>query len=342
MKSIVFEAPHRISVRNTSIPEIRDNDVLIRIESAAICNATDLHFLKGEIPEIEYPLPPGKPGHECSGEVVEVGNNVDKTHVGERVVPGPLYALPCGICPYCIAGKQELCEDPKEIDLAYSEYLAIPVRYCYRLPENVPYDEAALIDLLACAIHGMKRAEFSVGESVVIIGQGPAGLLLTQLSKLAGVDQLVACDIQESRLVMSRKLGADYTVNASKENLSERVSDLSGQKGFDVAIDAVGTPIVAAQAIKTIKPGGRLLVFGFHLKPACIDMAQVFSKELEIKASFRTVGELDYRLAIDLASSEKIDLKTLITHVMPLEQLQQALKLIDKGAEDVVKVILNP
>ena len=342
MKSVVFASPNVIKIEDVSRPEISENDVLVKIEAAAICNMTDMHFLKGEIPGIKYPLPPGKPGHECCGVIVEAGKNVEKLNVGDRVVPGPLYALPCGKCYYCTQGMQELCENPSEADFAYAEYLRVPAKYCYPLPENVSFEEGALIDLLACALHGAYRADFSVGKSVVIIGQGPAGLLLTQLAKLAGASKVITADIDDSRLQVSKKLGADFTINVSEENLTKKVLELTDMKGCDISVDAVGKPAVASQAIAVLKPGGRAVIFGFHLKPAEIDLGKVFDKELEIRASFRTVGELDYRLAAELVSSGKIDLKSLITHIMPLEKIRDALRLIEERSEKVIKVILKP
>jgi len=342
MKSVVFVAPNKITIKKIETPKISKDDVLMKVKAAAICNATDMHFLKGEIPGIKYPLLPGKPGHECSGEVIKLGENVKQLKIGDRVVPGPLYALPCGECYYCTRGMQELCENPSEADFAYAEYLKVPAKYCYQLPGNVSFSEGALIDLLACALHGANRADFSIGESVTIIGQGPAGLLLTQLARLAGIDKIITCDIYDSRLTVSKKLGADFTVNTSKKNLIERVLKLTDMKGCDVAIDAVGKPFIASQTVEILKPKGRAIIFGFHLKPAEINLAKVFERELELKASFRTVGELDYRLAVNLVANKKVDLKTLITHTMPLEQINTALELIGKGAEGAIKIILKP
>ena len=342
LKAIVFQAPNKIVVKEAPKPKIGKDDVLVRMKAIAICNSTDMHFLKGEIEGITYPLPPGKPGHECAGEIAEVGSNVKDLKIGDRVVPGPVYALPCNHCYYCIQGKEELCQNPGFADYAYAEYLKIPARYCYKMPKNVSYEEAALIDLLACTLHGAKRASFSYGETAVIIGQGPAGLLLTQLAKLAGISKIIAVDISDSRLEFAKKLGADATVNPAKENLVEKVLELTNKKGADIAVDAVGRPVTASQAVDVLKPAGRAIIFGFHLKPAQINMARVFDKELEIKASFRTVGELDYRTSMDLVANGKIDLKSLITHHMPLEQLRHALELIEKDLEGVVKVILRP
>lgn len=342
MKAIVFAAPNKIVTKEVEKPKTGEDDVLVKMKAVAICNSTDMHFLKGEIEGISYPLPPGKPGHECSGEVAEVGKQVKDLKIGDMVVPGPVYALPCNNCYYCVQGKEELCENPGFADYAYAEYLKIPAKYCYKMPENLSFEEGALIDLLACALHGAKRSNFSIGESAVIIGQGPAGLLLTQLAKLAGVGKVIASDISESRLEFAKMLGADVTVNAAKVNLVERVLKLTSMKGVDVAVDAVGRPTTASQAVDVLKAGGRAVIFGFHLKPAEINMARVFDKELEIKASFRTVGEPDYRTSMNLVSSDKIDVKSLITHHMPLQQIRHALELIEKDLEGVVKVMLEP
>jgi L-iditol 2-dehydrogenase len=342
MKAIVFQAPNKIVTKEVPKPKIGKDDVLVRMKAVAICNSTDMHFLKGEIEGITYPLLPGKPGHECAGEIAEAGSNVKDLRTGDRVVPGPVYALPCNHCYYCMQGKEELCENPGFADYAYAEYLQIPAEYCYKMPENLSYEEAALIDLLACTLHGAKRANFSYGETAVIIGQGPAGLLLTQLAKLSGVSKAVAVDINDSRLRFAKRLGADFTVNSSKENLAKKVLEVTDKKGAEIAVDAVGRPATISQAVDVLRPAGRAIVFGFHLKPVQINMARVFDKELEIKASFRTVGKLDYHTSMSLVANRKIDVKSLITHRMPLEQLRHALELIEKELEGVVKVILKP
>ncbi|MDH5267273.1 MAG: zinc-binding dehydrogenase [Candidatus Bathyarchaeota archaeon] len=342
MKAAVFFAPNDIRVEDVDKPIIRKDDVLLRVESVAVCNATDMHFLKGEIPGIAYPLPPGKPGHECCGEIVEVGESIESLKPGDRVVPGPLYALPCGRCFYCKKGKQELCENPGIADFAYSQFLKVPARFCYSLPKNVSYDEGALIDLLACALHGIYRADVSVGDSVAIIGQGPVGLLLTQLARFAGAENIITCDVVDSRLEKSSKMGSDATINSAKEDPIKRVLELTNGKGVDVSIDAVGKSVVARQAVELVKPGGRAVIFGFHLKPGEIDLSRVFDRELEIRASFRTVGEEDYRTSARLISKGKIDPKSLITHVLPLEKIRDGLDMIEKGLENVIKIILKP
>ncbi|MGB9693619.1 MAG: zinc-dependent alcohol dehydrogenase, partial [Fervidobacterium sp.] len=176
----------------------------------------------------------------------------------------------------------------------------------------------------------------------VIIGQGPAGLLLTQLAKLAGASKIITCDIDDSKLRLSKKFGADFTVNVTRENFVEKILELTDHKGCDISVDAVGKPITAAQAIEVLKPRGRAVIFGFHLKPAEVNLARVFDRELEIRASFRTVGEWDYRQSIILVSNRQIDLKPLITHTMPLEQIQHALDLIEKGLDGATKIVLKP
>ena len=342
MKAVVFEAPNKIVYKEVERPKIGEDEVILKMKSIAICNSTDMHFLKGEIPGLTYPIPPGRPGHECSGEVIQSGKNVNNLKIGDRVVPGPVYALPCNQCYYCLQGKEELCENPKFADFAYAEFLKIPARYCYKMPDILSYEEGALVDLLACTLHGAKRCSFSYGESVVIIGQGPAGMLLTQLARLGGVGTIIVSDISDSRLKFAKKFGADIVVNSSNEDLSEKVLKSTDNRGADITIDAVGKPTTAAQAINLAKPGGRVVIFGFHLKPAQIDMARIFERELEIKATFRTVGEQDYRTSMNLIADRKIDVKSLITHRMPLEKLRHALELIEKDLEGVVKVILTP
>jgi len=342
MKAAVFFAPNDIRVEDVDKPVIEKDEVLLRVKSVSVCNATDMHFLKGEIPGVVYPLPAGKPGHECCGEVVKVGPNVESLKPGDRVVPGPVYALPCGKCFYCERGKQELCENPGVADFAYAQFLKVPARFCYPLPENVSYNEGAVIDLVACALHGIYRADVSVGNSIAIIGQGPAGLLLTQLARLAGAESVITCDITDWRLKVSSKMGSDATVNSVREDPIRRVLELTDGKGVDMAIDAVGKPVTARQAVEMVKPGGRTVIFGFHLKPSEINLPRVFDRELEIRASFRTVGEEDYRTSARLISKGKIDVKSLITHVLPLEEIRRGLDIIDKGLENVIKVVLKP
>ncbi|WP_026487245.1 zinc-dependent alcohol dehydrogenase family protein [Caldanaerobius polysaccharolyticus] len=323
MKAAVFNGPGDIVVSDIPEPDIGDGDVLIKVKACGVCG-TDLHVYHGG--EGSAPVnPPVVLGHEFSGEVVKVGHGVKTLKPGDRVAVDP--NIYCGECEYCRTGKKELCERLKAIGVNYNggfeEYCAVPAKQVYRLPDTVDFVSGAMMEPLACCIHGMDLAEVKAGDTVLVLGGGAIGLIMMQLARLSGAAKVVVSEPVEMRRSLALKLGADVVVNPIENDLKAALS-ISGISGADVVIECVGSKVTARQAFDVAKKGGRIVLFGVAavndevvLKPF-----DVYQKQLTIKGSFIN-PDTNYR-AVELLGSGRINVKDLVTHKFHIDDINDA------------------
>ena len=340
MKAAVLHDVRDIRVEEVKKPEIAEDEVLIEVKAAGICG-TDLHFYKGEW-KVDMPI---IPGHEFSGVIAEVGENVDGFKIGEHVVAEP--NITCGSCYFCLMSERNFfCENLKAVGVtvngAFAEYLKIKDRNIYRIPENLSFEEAALIEPLACCIRGLDNVGIKAGESVLIVGAGPIGLLLMQLIRNFGASMIIQTDLEDYRLEKALELGADHVVNVRKEDPIKVIKELTGGYGVDVAIEAVGSPKAITQAVEAVRKGGRVNIFGVSPQDAVwqVKPFDLYSKELTITTSYRS--PYTFQRAVKMASSGRLKLKPLISHIFPLEKIAEAFEILDKKLDNVMKVILKP
>ncbi|MCD6470157.1 zinc-dependent alcohol dehydrogenase family protein [Candidatus Bathyarchaeota archaeon] len=340
MKAAVLHDVRDIRVEEVKKPEIAEDEVLIEVKAAGICG-TDLHFYKGEW-KVDMPI---IPGHEFSGVIAEVGENVDGFKIGEHVVAEP--NITCGSCYFCLMSERNFfCENLKAVGVtvngAFAEYLKIKGRNLYRIPENLSFEEAALIEPLACCIRGLDNVGIKAGESVLIVGAGPIGLLLMQLVRNFGASMIIQTDLEDYRLEKALELGADRVVNVRKEDPIKVIKELTGGYGVDVAIEAVGSPKAITQAVEAVRKGGRVNIFGVSPQDAVwqVKPFDLYSKELTITTSYRS--PYTFQRAVKMASSGRLKLKPLISHIFPLEKIAEAFEILDKKLDNVMKVILKP
>jgi len=340
MKAAVLHDVRDIRVEEVKKPEIAEDEVLIEVKAAGICG-TDLHFYKGEW-KVDMPI---IPGHEFSGVIAEVGENVDGFKIGEHVVAEP--NITCGSCYFCLMSERNFfCENLKAVGVtvngAFAEYLKIKGRNLYRIPENLSFEEAALIEPLACCIRGLDNVGIKAGESVLIVGAGPIGLLLMQLVRNFGASMIIQTDLEDYRLEKALELGADHVINVSKEDPIKVIKELTGGYGVDVAIEAVGSPKAITQAVEAVRKGGRVNIFGVSPQDAVwqVKPFDLYSKELTITTSYRS--PYTFQRAVKMASSGRLKLKPLISHIFPLEKIAEAFEILDKKLDNVMKVILKP
>ena len=340
MKAAVLHDVRDIRVEEVKKPEIAEDEVLIEVKTAGICG-TDLHFYKGEW-KVDMPI---IPGHEFSGVIAEVGENVDGFKIGEHVVAEP--NITCGSCYFCLMSERNFfCENLKAVGVtvngAFAEYLKIKDRNLYRIPENLSFEEAALIEPLACCIRGLDNVGIKAGESVLIVGAGPIGLLLMQLIRNFGASMIIQTDLEDYRLEKALELGADHVINVRKEDPIKVIKELTGGYGVDVAIEAVGSPKAITQAVEAVRKGGRVNIFGVSPQDAVwqVKPFDLYSKELTITTSYRS--PYTFQRAVKMASSGRLKLKPLISHIFPLEKIAEAFEILDKKLDNVMKVILKP
>ncbi len=343
MKAIMKVAPGvgHIELREIDEPMAQPGQVKVKISAAGLCG-TDIHIYKDEFRS----WPPVVLGHEVSGEVVEVGDGVETVQVGDRVT-SETYFSTCGVCRYCRNGQTNLCLQRRSIGSAvnggFTQYLVVPAGNVHRLPESVSLEAGALTEPLACVVHGvlLNAPTVSAGDVAVIAGPGAIGLLTLQVVKAAGATAVVlGTNIDEQRLTLARKLGADYTINIQDENPLTLIQDLTEQGlGADVVYECSGAGPAAQQLLSLVRRRGRYIQIGLFGQPVAWDLDQLCYKELVATGSNASTPESWLR-AIQLLADGTVKTEPLITHTLPITEWEQAFKIFDEKAG--VKTLLKP
>lgn len=331
-----------LKVEDVERPKVEAGEVLVKVKIATTCG-TDLKiFQRGYIEDIiELPT---IFGHEWAGEVIEVGEGLKWPKIGMRVRAGN--SAPCLHCVMCQKGKYNLCEDMIWLWGAYAEYIKVPSRMVWinmqEIPNQVSYEEAAITEPLACVLHGAEKARVKLGDVVTIIGAGPIGLLHLLTAKKIGAEKVIIIDLIQERLNFSVKLGADETVNASKEDVIKKVWSLTEGRGADVVIEAVGLPNTWEQALKLVGKGGTVLEFGgcppdTEIK---VDTTMLHYGALTIVGAFHA-SPLHFRKALKMISSKTVNVRSLITKKMMLEKIKEAFEILATSKSEV-KIAITP
>ena len=341
MKAQMFYAPGDVRFEETDIPQITDDEILVKVKAALTCG-TDLKTYRRGHPTIIQSLP-STFGHESASEVVEVGKNVTKFKVGDRVVGAN--TAPCFECENCKNKRYSLCTNLQYLNGAYSEYVAVPshiLKYnFYKIPDHLPYEQAALLEPLACAVHGVDRIPAKVGDKVAVIGAGPIGLMFMNLLVLKGC-QVIAVDLSDYRLnIAKEKFGVYETVNAKEDSHIQEVRDLCGGSGADVVVEATGFPNVWENAINMVRPGGTVLAFGGTKAGTTItvDCQKFHYEEITLMAVYHHTP-YHVNLALKLLSNGLIDGSKYISGYYPLEKTIDALESI--GRQEGIKYVILP
>ena len=320
MKALLLTAPSRLEYVDFPEPRPADDEVLVRVHACGICGS-DIHGWDGSTGRRQPPL---IMGHEASGEVAATGPRVTGWRKGDRVTFDS--TISCGACRFCATGAVNLCENrrvvgvaPKEFRQhgAFAEYLAIPARILYRLPDSLPYDEAAMVEPVSIAVHAVKRTPIAPGATAVVIGSGMIGLLVIQALRWAGATRVIAVDLADSRLELARRLGATHTINSGSTDAAAEVARLTDGLGADLAFEVVGFGATLNLALGVLKRGGSCVLVG-NLAPRTQDfpLQAVVTKELTLLGSCASAGE--YPLCLDLISRRVIDVRPMIETVAPL------------------------
>jgi len=336
MKAALLYGVKDLRVEDVEVPKVGAGEVLVRVKGATTCG-TDLKiFQRGYVEKI-IRLPTIF-GHEWAGEVAEVGEGLDWPRKGMRVRAGN--SAPCLHCAMCQRGKFNLCENMIWLWGAYAEYVKVPARMVLvnmqEIPQDVSYLEAAVTEPLACVLHGAEAAGVKLGDKVAIIGAGPIGLLHLLTAKKLGAQRVIMVDLVDERLEAARKLGADETVNAGKEDVVERVRSLTGGYGADVVIEAIGLGSTWEQALKLARKGGVVLEFG-GCPPGTeviVNAEQVHYGELTVLGAFHTTP-MHFRRALDFISSRTIDVRPLITREVDLGHIREAFDALSTSKKEI-------
>lgn len=319
-------------------PELGHNDVLIKINKTAICG-TDIHIYEwNEWAQNTIPVPMTT-GHEFAGEIVELGSEVQGLEVGQRV-SGEGHVT-CGHCRNCRAGRRHLCPNTSGIGVnrpgAFAEYLSLPAVNVYPLPDSVPDDIAAFLDPLGNATHTTLSFDL-VGEDVLITGAGPIGCMAAAIAKHIGARRVVVTDLNDYRLSLASKLGADRTVNVANDTLGEAMRDLGLTEGFDVGLEMSGSAQALNQMIGTMVNGGRIALLGVPPGDITVDLNRIIFKGLFIKGIYgREMFETWYKMIAMLDSG--LDISPVLTHKIPVADFRKGFDVMLSGQSG--KVILD-
>jgi threonine dehydrogenase-like Zn-dependent dehydrogenase len=321
LKAVVYRGPHRINIEEVPEPEVKGRRLLVKFKAGSICG-TDMHFYRGE-----WKLKKGRIlGHDACGI---------REDTGERVVMVPV--TNCGHCYFCLRGLPSLCTRAKLYGLTrdgfFVEAKTMLPRSLIPIPSTVSDEEAAVVEPVALALQVLNRMQPNLGDWVTVLGQGPIGLLMTQIALLKGC-RVIAVDLEDSRLKYSEKYGADAVINAGMEDVPKAVKQLT-KVGSDFVIEAAGTKTTVEQTPFLVRKAGKVALVGEsegYLNLGDADEAQFFTIYL---------SPVEYPKAIELIGRKLVDIKGLITHRFKLAEFEKALKTVDNSSEKTLKVVIT-
>lgn len=340
MRAVVYLGPEKIELWSVPIPEPAPGEVLVKVRAATTCG-TDVKTYRRGHPK--FP-PPFIFGHEFGGDIVKLGDGVEKFKEGMRVTANVF--AECGECFYCERGQGNLCTNLVYNFGAFADYMIIPASIVrgatFEIPDHLPYAHAALLEPLVTVVHGWHKVAIQPGETVAILGAGgPISLMFIQLLLRAGAAQVIAVGHSPARLEVARRLGASHLINAYEQDTIPTVRELTGGVGADVVIECAGTKSTWESSVEVVRRGGRVLWFG-GLPGATkveIDAARVHYGEIDL-LNMHGGTIKDAREAFDLIVSGGMNVAPLLNGELPLEQVELALKKMIAG--EVVKMVINP
>ncbi len=343
MKALLLDGPSHFIITDVPIPALVDaRDVLIRVRAASICGS-DVHGMDGSTGRR---IPPIIMGHEAAGSIEAVGPGVRGFAVGDRVTfDSTIY---CGECSFCRQGLVNLCDHRRVLgvscaeyrqDGAFAEYVVVPERILYRLPDNLDFVSAAMAEPLAVAAHAARTAAPAPGSSRLVVGTGLIGLLLIRVLRLNGSGPLIAVDLDQGRLDNARRFGADATILAGPDAV-EQVRQLTGGRGADYAFEVVGATAPLRTAVDGLRKGGTLTLVGNISPTVELPLQSIVTRQLTLKGSAAIADE--YPFALDLMSSGTVDVKALVSAVAPLSEGASWFARLHAREPGLLKIVLEP
>ena len=337
MKVAIMEGIGKIGYENREVPKPKADQVLVKIEYVGICGS-DLHYYEhGSIGKYVVE-PPFVLGHEASGVVEQVGDEVTTLKVGDRVALEP--GITCGKCEFCKTGRYNLCPDvvffaTPPVDGVFCEYATHPADLCFKLPENVSSMNGALVEPLAVGFHAADQGGARVGQKAIIFGSGCIGLMTLLALKSYGLNDITVVDILPNRLEQAKKLGATHVVNSLDKDFLDQFNKITNNKGYDIAFESAGTEITTRLSIDVLKKGSTLVCVGYSKSgEMTLPMSLLLDKELTIKTVFRYRHV--YPKAIEAIASGKINPSDVVTNIFEFDEVQTAM---DKSVEDKANIV---
>lgn len=339
MKGMSFLGAKQFKICDIQDRKLSNREVLIKVMACGVCG-TDVHIYHGSKGSADV-NPPVILGHEISGVVEKIGSKVTLVQKGDHVTIDP--NIYCGGCHFCRIGKKQLCSNLFAIgvnrDGGFADYCYVPEGQCYKLEDRIPFEVGAMAEPLACCIHGIDRLNIQVGSSVLVIGGGAIGLMMVQLAKLAGASTVILSEPVSKRREIGISLGADIAIDPRNEPIEETLEAILGTMGVDYIIECVGNLVATDQAFKAAKRGASILLFSVPKAGSLfqLPLEDVFQKELIIIGSM--INPDTHLRAVNLINSGNIRVVDFITHVYPIEQLEDAILM--QMSNESIKVIVG-
>lgn len=345
MKAIRFMEPEVIEYSGVATPEPKDNEVLAQIAYAGFC-ATDIELLTGDMIHIKngftkYPI---IPGHEWSGTIVAVGRDVRDLKVGDRITSD--VSLGCGECDECRKGHYNLCPNREVVGSyrnrqgVFAQYVAIPQRHLYHIPEGLSLEEAALAEPAATAMYAVTKAQIPAGAQVLVIGDGPIGQLAAQLANIAGASRVIMAGSWDEKLAIARECGIHETINYHNEDVIQRARELT-EGGPEIVIETSGSNVALNMAVQALKPTGRIVAVSWY-NGANVDVAMntLIVKDAALIGSLASPNS--FTPVLRYMVEGKLKVKPLITHIKRLEDFQNVIEMIRAKKEMRIKILFQP
>ncbi len=343
VKALVLKDYRRFAVEQVPTPGLQPDEVLVRVRACGICGS-DVHGFDGSTGRR---IPPLIMGHEAAGEIAAVGAAVAGWKPGDRVtVDSTVY---CGHCRHCRRGEINLCDERRVLGVscadyrchgAFAEFVAVPARILYRLPEHLGFEHAAMAEPVAVAVHAVGRAALTRDAAVAVVGTGMIGLLVVQVLRAAGCEQVIAVDLDEGRLDLARRLGATAAVGPDSADAAAAVRQLTGDRGADAAFEVVGLAATVRTAFDCVRKGGRVTLVG-NVTPAVeLPLQAVVTRELTLIGTCASAGE--YPASLELMVNGQVNVGACISAAAPLEEGARWFERLYAREPGLLKVLLQP
>ncbi len=343
MKATLLTGPRRFETRQVPDPNIsKDTDVLIRIKTVGVCGSDMHYYTTGRIGSqaVQYPF---IIGHETAGVVEKTGKAVRRVKAGQRIAIDP--AVSCGKCDQCRSGRENTCRElrflgaPKQLDGAQCEYLVLPEQNCYPIEDSMTFEQATLSEPLAIAYYAVERSALHGGDGVAVLGVGPVGMSVFHVLRTQDVGNVYVTDKIEARLAFAKKLNPAWSGNPDRLNIVNEISKVEPLQ-LDVVYECSGDPPAITQGVELLKPGGKLMIVGIpEVDEVPFLVHELRRKEITI-INVRRQNHCTQK-AIDLLTSHKIDMDSLVTHRFPLEETQMAFDLVANYRDGVMKAMVH-
>jgi L-iditol 2-dehydrogenase len=342
MRALVLTAANRFEIQDWPVPEVGPEDVLLKVAACGICGS-DVHGMDGSSGRRQPPL---IMGHEAAGVIAGKGSNVSGWSEGERVTFDSL--ISCGTCWFCRRGQTNICDQRRVFGVAcdefrrqgaFADYVAVPQHILYRIPDAVSFQHAAMVEPVAIAMHAVNRSRVCLDDTAVVVGAGVIGLLVVQVLRAAGCGRIIAIDLDQNKLDLACKLGADEGLRSDQVDVAAEVMRRTGHRGADVALEAVGIAPTVRIAMECLRAGGQLTLVGLLAPKVDFAIQTAVVRELTVSGSYCSQGE--YPACLDLMGRGAINVSPLISAVAPLADGATWFHRLHAGNEGLMKVILE-